>query len=652
MPDDTKASIDGHVVDEIVDYLTATPPRSFFLFAGAGSGKTRTLTEVLKRLTGMEPKHEQGRAFATALRRRGRRMAVITYTKAATEELSRRVESNPLVDISTIHTFCWRLIEGFDNDLRECVRHSLRQKLETERSKPPKRASTSGTLPERHARWERKCSRMERDIGGLDDIRLFTYSPDSERLGPGALSHSDVLAFTATLLANKPNLRRLVADRYPIILVDESQDTMKDVLQALLDLESQTSLTLGLVGDHRQRIYSSGDSGLVTNIPDTWERPRLSLNWRCPKRVVELINHVWTASLDGRTERPLGGEQTAAKPDLGVARIFLGPADIDEAAKHEAERAWMGAMGRVTDDPGWNNEAEVKVLLLEHQLSANRAGFGDLYRALKVHDKDSTSRVTRPDARGVGQPHEVPPLQLLANVLHPLYDAIGRSGEIDNWVELDILRQHSPLLDRRRLEDLNGEKQRAAFAEARTGSRALGELWNTADPTLRDLLEVVREHGLFDLAPQLCDALEWLPDGAEGTTPEEKLAQVLAQPWSTYLAYRAYASAKTPHDTHQGVKGLEFERVMVVMDDTAAGGFLFSYERLFGGVGLSRTYPKSVEDGKETSIDRTLRLLYVTCSRASKSLALVIWTKSPDAVRDALLTRRWFNEEEITTLGS
>ena len=37
---------DAHVVEEICAYVTATNPRSFFLFAGAGSGKTRTLRKV------------------------------------------------------------------------------------------------------------------------------------------------------------------------------------------------------------------------------------------------------------------------------------------------------------------------------------------------------------------------------------------------------------------------------------------------------------------------------------------------------------------------------------------------------------------------------------------------------------------------------
>ena len=58
---------DAGVVAEICGYLTERPPRSFFLFAGAGSGKTRTLVEVLRRLTGVVP-HESGARLANRLR--------------------------------------------------------------------------------------------------------------------------------------------------------------------------------------------------------------------------------------------------------------------------------------------------------------------------------------------------------------------------------------------------------------------------------------------------------------------------------------------------------------------------------------------------------------------------------------------------------
>lgn len=62
---------DAGVVEEICGYLTEETPRSYFLFAGAGSGKTRTLVEVLRRMTGVL-KHEKGNRFARSLRMYGR----------------------------------------------------------------------------------------------------------------------------------------------------------------------------------------------------------------------------------------------------------------------------------------------------------------------------------------------------------------------------------------------------------------------------------------------------------------------------------------------------------------------------------------------------------------------------------------------------
>ena len=41
-------NIDKYVDDEIYNCLNLDNPKSFFLFAGAGSGKTRTLVNVLK----------------------------------------------------------------------------------------------------------------------------------------------------------------------------------------------------------------------------------------------------------------------------------------------------------------------------------------------------------------------------------------------------------------------------------------------------------------------------------------------------------------------------------------------------------------------------------------------------------------------------
>ncbi|MBF4218368.1 Fis family transcriptional regulator, partial [Vibrio anguillarum] len=64
--------------------------------------------------------------------------------------------------------------------------------------------------------------------------------------------------------------------------------------------------------------------------------------------------------------------------------------------------------------------------------------------------------------------------------------------------------------------------------------------------------------------------------------------------------YKDYIDENSIFRTHQGVKGNEFERVMVVMDDDEAGGFLFSYEQYFGAKELSQASQKKRDAGEET----------------------------------------------------
>ncbi len=86
---------------------------------------------------------------------------------------------------------------------------------------------------------------------------------------------------------------------------------------------------------------------------------------------------------------------------------------------------------------------------------------------------------------------------------------------------------------------------------------------------------------------------------------------------------------------------------MVILDDNEARGFMFSYDKLFGAKARTSTDQKNAREGRETSIDRTRRLFYVTCSRAQISLAVVVYTNEKEQIRGHLQTLNWFDEGEI-----
>ena len=96
--------IDDHVDEEIRECFSKEDPKCFFVFAGAGSGKTRSLINILTFLD-----KERGESIAM----NGKQIAVITYTNAACDEISRRLQYKPIFSVSTIHSFLWELIKSY-----------------------------------------------------------------------------------------------------------------------------------------------------------------------------------------------------------------------------------------------------------------------------------------------------------------------------------------------------------------------------------------------------------------------------------------------------------------------------------------------------------------------------------------------------------
>ena len=86
---------------------------------------------------------------------------------------------------------------------------------------------------------------------------------------------------------------------------------------------------------------------------------------------------------------------------------------------------------------------------------------------------------------------------------------------------------------------------------------------------------------------------------------------------------------------------------LVVLDDSSARGNWFSYDKILGAKPKTKSDLENQYSGKDTSLDRTMRLLYVTCSRATESLAIVMYTENPQAVETYILNSKWFSEGEV-----
>ncbi|MBS1512842.1 MAG: ATP-dependent helicase [Bacteroidetes bacterium] len=619
--------IDDNVDDEIYACLNQDSPKSFFLFAGAGSGKTRSLVNVLQRF-----KTEYGKQF----RLHRKKIAIITYTNAASDEIIRRLEFDSIFSVSTIHSFAWECIKHYTSDIREWLRKNLSEEitgLAADQSKS--RDLGNKTSMERAAKIKSKTKRLD----SLDTILKFTYNPNGDNITRDSLTHTEVISIAAYFITNLPLMQDIVISRFPVILIDESQDTKKELIDAFFRLQQQKNemFSLGLFGDTMQRIYVDGKENLGRNLPKEWVTPAKKMNHRSGKRIIRLINDI-RKGIDGQEQQPRTDKED------GFVRLFIVQRNVD---KQNEEEKVCERMKDIAKDYLWygNENKDVKILILEHHMAARRMGFFDFFAPLYEQDKLRTGLLDG----------TLPALRLFLKIILPLTEAHIRG---DQFEITRIVKANAEILRKEQL--MQSQEQLENVKKAKEMLDNFLHLWESGhDPLLKDILLNVYSSKLFAIPESLLpviagaasnnsDDTETLEQNSDEITAAWR--QALEVPFSQLKKYSEYLSEKSKFGTHQGVKGLEYERVMVIIDDEEAKGFLFSYDKLFGTKGLTDGDRKNINEGRETGIDRTRRLFYVACSRAKNSLAIVAYTDNPTALKQNAINNGWFEKEEIETV--
>lgn len=605
--------IDDHVEKEIQDCFSTEDPKCFFVFAGAGSGKTRSLINTLTFLD-----KERGKSLLM----KGKQIAVITYTNAACDEISRRLQYKPIFSVSTIHSFLWDLIKSYQADIKEWVTQFIQKEIEELQQKQVK--GRGGKAGEKRAEDIKK--KTER-LAKIETVKKFSYNPNGDNVGYDSLSHSEVVKMSTEFIATEPTMQDILTAKYPILLIDESQDTKKELVDALLIVceKYKDRFIVGMFGDTMQRIYNDGKDNLADCIPDEWVKPVKVMNHRSANRIVALANSI-RSTIDGQKQ------QARSDVEKGIVRLFIASTSDD---KESVEKKAADFMAQDTGDIGWNDDTQYKSLILEHHMAASRFGFADLYMPLNSSGKFDTSL----------RDGSITELSILSKLVSPLVEAY-QSG--NNFEVSKIVRKNSPLLDKEAFA-FESDDQTKMLEKAGSAVESLMNLWKDEKiPSCLEVLKNIRDTRLFKVGNRVDELLTEFSQGENEKVTA--LRNALAVPFCELKKYSSYVTDNTRFATHQGVKGLEFPRVMVIMDDAQARGFLFSYEKLFGAKAQSDTDVKNKRDGKDTSITRTARLFYVACTRAKKSLAVVAYTENMESVKNTALSNGWFSEDEIYIL--
>ncbi|WP_235996330.1 hypothetical protein [Burkholderia aenigmatica] len=197
---------------------------------------------------------------------------------------------------------------------------------------------------------------------------------------------------------------------------------------------------------------------------------------------------------------------------------------------------------------------------------------------------------------------------------------------------------------------LAGNDAPEVLRNLRAATEGLTTLMHSNDATLRTVLIFASNTGLLQLDEAWS---KYLDDDAETLAADDdpevpSIIAFLNCQVSELRGYRHYLEDLSPFATQQGVKGAEFERVLVLIDDDEGRGQrLFSYEKYFNIAPPSETDQENIDAGDDNVIDRTRRLFYVCCSRAKRDLAVVMFVRDLAAARGKIEESGIFMPDDI-----
>lgn len=518
---------------------------NFRVEAGAGAGKTYSLMKVIAWL-----EKEKRKDF----KRNGQHVACITYTNAAVDVIKGRLKSEDFIQPCTIHTFAWGLMKRFQSSLIKAV-----GELEL---LPKKDDGTLYTIDEVNS------ISYELGVRFVRDGELFLY-------------HDDVIKLFVKMLDNR-KFRMILANQYPIILIDEYQDSFKSIMDKFLQhfINQEIKPQFGLFGDSWQTIYSSmGACGEV--VSDHITVINKEANFRSQEVIVQALNRIRPAlpqvtasdETDGRiyvitTNDYLGLRQKGAhyKDELPDQELFKRVDSIREKL-HTL---------------GWDSKSH-KTLMLTHRLLAKEQKYENLFAVLGDHLKDADDD------------H----LLFFMNRVEPVYDALATNSPKKLFEALGVERK--PI-------ETKEKKQKWKLLQSSLETARQGRII--------DVLNAVEGSGLIGIPDKVNYWLSVYRADDKTTlfhkNPIEKLYDIS---YSEVLSAIEFQKPEAEFSTDHGVKGEEYESVLFVMGRGWANykfdEYLIQNPQMLSGKDLD-------------AYIRNRNLFYVCCSRPMKNLAILV----------------------------
>ena len=585
------------------------------VFAGAGSGKTRTLTYRIAYLI------RNGAA-------RPENILAVTFTNKAAKEMRERVHAllgpmrsaEPL--ISTFHSFCVRLLRreiqhlGYKRDFsiydtddqRRAMKLLLKDLGMSESVFSPREVLSRVSFAKNH-----KVSpgeyRTRFPFQGSEDIALLYEQYEKRLRQANALDFDDLLLKSVELLDQFPEQRNYYSDWYRYILVDEYQDTNRPQYELLCQLTAKHS-NLFVVGDEDQSIYKFRGADIQNILRFEQDFPgarivKLEKNYRSTQNILDVAGAVVSRNTERKgktlwTENPRG--------DLITCRRFPSP-------RKEAEWVARQIQQISADHPSY----QVGILYRANFLSRNfedvltesgityalvgstaffaRMEVKDMLAYLRVlfnpEDDVALLRIINTPSRGIGgttvELLTQTALQRGVPILHILSD-FARDPKTAKRASRALVDFQAKLNEWMALKD----------------SHPLTELLQRIVDETRYREMLVRQESAQEAENRMANIEELMRAAAEAESRGETVFEFLDRASLSSELDELDAEASVVLMTLHGAKGLEFDVVMLA--------------------GLEEgLFPHSLSSGSPSDLEEERRLCYVGITRSRHKLYLT-WT--------------------------
>lgn len=311
------------------------------VIAGAGSGKTKTLTYRVARLIedGVKPEN----------------ILLLTFTKkAAAEMLSRATlvldDRCEKVAGGTFHSFANIILRKYSQLLKLKNNFTILDKTDCEDiishivgqlyPKKEKRFPKKNTILEIYSKSVNKETPTKQIIE--DEFPQFAHCEEKiieihkayvgYKRENSVLDYDDLLLYVKLLLENNEGLRKTLSNQYQYIMVDEYQDT--NTLQAdVIKLLASEHNNIMAVGDDAQSIYSFRGANYrnILDFPKLFDGTKiikLEQNYRSTQNILNLTNTIISRAKEKFAKNLFSEIQSPVMPALICAKDTQMEADF------------------------------------------------------------------------------------------------------------------------------------------------------------------------------------------------------------------------------------------------------------------------------------------------------------------------------------